>query len=171
MKKLLLIAGFALVLSLVGCGGGGDSNSGTSYAGTYTGTLTITLIAGSLGTLSETSNITIIITPDGTFSVTDDEGGTVTGQLAGDQLIFIEDMNVTEPGLTCSGSATYTATVNGVTVTGTVAGNSIVCNGVSIQVTGTISANIVSAASTSLRATSAAGIGFAKSALKRVNLK
>jgi len=170
MKKLLLIAGFALVLSLVGCGGGGDSNSGTPYAGTYTGTLTITL-TGSLGTFSETSNITIVITPDGTFSVTDDEGGTVTGQLAGDQLIFVEDMNFTEPGLTCSGSATYTATVNGVTVTGTVAGNSVVCNGVSIQVTGTISANIVSAVSTSLRATSAAGIGFAKSALKRVNLK
>ncbi len=131
MLKNSLIA-FLLLLTLTACGGG-DSDSGAmveptlpgtnvpaNFAGTYTGTLTVTASAAGL-TETDSFPITVTVTddamvrfdgddPDETFTVGLENDGTFRGNLP----IEVDD---------CSGNLSTTGQVDGTRVTGEVNGS------------------------------------------------
>ena len=128
LKNFVLVA----FLFLTACGGGSSGGGGsTQFAGTYSGTETLTItFQGQAETGS--GALTITITPDGRVTVVDEAGTVHRGSLNGVNFNAMGGAqgltDPSTPGVTCNINQTYVGSVNGNTITGTASG-SITCTG------------------------------------------
>lgn len=152
-RMAALTAGILLAAILAACGGGnepgevagdsagGDGSPGNPFAGTYNGFATATLSAKGLPPENISGTIQFVI--DNKGNVTSDPGipQSGTGKLKGNSFtVTVPGARFNEPGIVCQGSMLIKGTISGNTITGTLAGNGLACNGVLIQVEGTYSA-------------------------------
>ncbi len=166
-----LTTGLLLTVALVACGGGSSSGSGgrtgetgevggdaaggggspaNAFAGTYNGFATATLSAKGVPPEHISGSIQIVIDDKG--NVTSDPGisQSGTGKLKGNAFtVTVPGARFNEPGVKCQGSMLIKGTISGNTITGTLAGNGLTCNGVLIQVSGTYSATRAAAGAAS----------------------
>lgn len=135
MYKLTYFILIPVVLVLSACGGGSSDSGGGSappgdLAGTYTGPATVTVTAnGQSETVTDT--ITVVVDSKGNARIA---GTNINTAFDGDS--FAAVVPVSASGLSCSGSVTINGTVRGITITGTISGNSVTCEGVPIELSG-----------------------------------
>lgn len=131
MRKILFAF---LVVTIMGCDGGGSSsgssasvtntnttspdNIGSQYAGTYRGTLEGTYTAPNLGISdSASSPVTVVIRDNGDTTVTVD-GRTYTGSLDTDSITAVVNVNETSNDISCAGRINVNARISGNLISG-----------------------------------------------------
>jgi len=153
-KQIALLASFILAIFLTSCGGG-SSSGGPQFVGTYIGTATLTLSAPAGSETGENLGVQFVISPNGVVSVSD-PGMPVyaEGPLTGNTFLIIAAGSVLdEPGvLMCTGTFTFTGTISGNMMTGTVSSDNLGCNGVPFTLTGSFTATLQAQGSISLPA-------------------
>ena len=153
---LVFLAGIGLALT--GCGGGSSSSGGggatpAQLAGTYTatGTITVTTPDGASTTVPFSTSI-IVIGADGRVTIDPDTPFEVTGTLNGNSFaISTPAASLNDAELTCTGIITFSGTVSGTVINGSISGNDLICNNISVTITGTYTANKAAAATSSLQ--------------------
>ncbi|MEA3292082.1 MAG: hypothetical protein U9Q71_07260 [Pseudomonadota bacterium] len=151
--KNIWIAALSACLLLAGCsdddtkisgggGGGGDGGSESAkYAGTYKGTVTTKAESSSVGSASDTSDMTLVIHKDGTVTFTV-EGESVTGAITGNKFNIPFKIEWSEKLVTCKGNLVVSGTVSGTNISGPVSGTGS-CKAAgastSVKVTGNLS--------------------------------
>lgn len=138
-----LVTVFGVCLLLAGCGGSSDNDNGTGtsnsglalptsaasntdsssdFAGTYNGTISITVSAAGQSE-SFTDPITIVIDAAGNVTLTGSDGSTGTSPLSGNSFSDALALMETIDGAECSISLTVSGTVNGDTISGPISGD------------------------------------------------
>lgn len=121
----------ALLLSA--CGGGGSSGGGgggapvSPFAGTYSGSETITLTNPLIAPITAEGGIRATIQNNGAFTIIDSDGFSVDGTMNGSTLsgskttsgVTFPDM----PGVVCSQTISYNGTGSGNNISGTISGD------------------------------------------------
>lgn len=150
MKRYLICM---LAVMITACGGGGSSGGAggavsdggnNPFAGSYTGTATVTLSAPGVKPVTNTMPISIVISADGTIVVEDDGKVYGTGKLDGNSFAMTNAAQYSSDGITCTGPQSFSGTVSGTSITGRITGTAN-CTGpngsVSISMNGTFSAS------------------------------
>ena len=149
-KRVLLLSA---TLALAACddggtdisGGGGGSGDGGSesakHAGTYQGVVNTKAESKDFGSVTDKSDMTLVIHKDGTVTLTI-EGESVQGSISGSKFNIPFKIDWSDDGVTCKGNLVAGGTVSGNTVSGPVSGSGH-CNSIgvstSVKVTGTLS--------------------------------
>ena len=142
--KILHTFLISLALLLTACGGGGgDSSSGggseSTYVGTYTGMQSWTLSSPGVPSRTGEEPLTVVVASNGDVVITDSEGTKFTGTLTGESLSATGQLEgITIPGANCpAATITYTGTVSGTTITGSLNGayNCTVSTGATFKIT------------------------------------
>ena len=128
-----------------------------TFAGTYTGTETVTVSAPGVPDTTETFAISIAVTSVGGVTITDVDGTQYTGVLTGANFTATGSFTLDPiPDITCTPvTLTYSGTVSGTTISGTFSGSVSCTNTAGLSLTATVSgtftATRTAAATTSLR--------------------
>jgi hypothetical protein len=135
-----ITAGLVLLGVVAGCGGGGSGSTGSSVAGTYRGTASLTVTTGP-ASVTEHVPIVVVVSPDNAVSI---EGVPQTAPLSGNAFsIVVPAAALAGPGVDCTGgSASIDGTISGTTMAGTISSSQLVCNGLPATVTGTFTATL-----------------------------
>ena len=146
MNRIIAIL---LAIFMSACGGGGSSDGGgggaNPYTGTYIGTVTATFSAPGVPSMTESFAITVEINADGTVRIIDEEGTFSTGNMNGNSFSITDFVTSTENDVSCSGTQTFSGTVEGATISGQITASFSCTKGsqgpVHISVSGTLSAS------------------------------
>jgi len=145
MKSLRLVLIMIAGVSIAACSGGSSSGAGW-LAGTYTGSLTITVTSSANPgvAFTRTDTVFIVVNPGG--SVTSDQA--TIGSVNGSTIVFNVDVSqLNDPSLSCIGSIRFEGTITASTINGTISSSAnLSCNGIPMTFTGTFSFNRVSRA-------------------------
>ncbi len=135
--KLFKVILVAMVISLSGCtddessitsGGGGSgvaSDGGSTsakFAGTYTGTATLSISGSSIGDSSSTRDVTLLVRSNGTAQLTID-GDTIEGFVNGNTFGFSIQIVEKDGFVDCRATAILTGTIIGKVGSGTISGS------------------------------------------------
>ena len=122
----------------------GSTGDGASlYAGTYKGTVTVTVKALLLE-YSENSDVTIVVDSNGNYTVSTDSGFSGSGALDGNSFSFSRDGNISDSGINCSGTVGVKGTISGNSINGTTFTNNLMCNpDIGASISGTLNATKV----------------------------
>jgi hypothetical protein len=115
MKRLFYIVVIIPLLFLTACGGGSSSGGGGAFSGTYKGTTNLMVAIPNQAPVPISFPTTIVISPDGTVTITGNLQGTVvgdTGTISGNKITARGAGNFSPvSGVTCSGSEIWNGTV------------------------------------------------------------
>lgn len=140
MRRSVLLV---LAMMVIGCGGGGGSSSTGSEqvaAGTYRGTVNLT-VSGGGASASRSGPVVIVVSPDHNVTI---GSFPQSAPLNGNTFSLTSPASTLNgPGLNCpQGTVTNDGTISGPTINGTVSSNGVVCNGLPISITGTFTATL-----------------------------
>ena len=127
MRRLILSLFFVTSITLlIACGGGGASGGAGQFAGTYTGTETLTLSGGGVSAPVGTFPLLIVIA---SVTITDVDGIEYAGELAGNTFSASGVVPISPGGgITCQpATVTYAGSIAGVQITGNI-GSNFSCN-------------------------------------------
>lgn len=139
MRRWVLLV---LALMVIGCGGGSSSSTSSEQvaAGTYRGTVNLTVSGGGAST-NNSGSIVIAVSPDHIVTIGSfPQSAPLNGNTFS---LVVPASTLNGPGVTCpQGTMTNDGTFSGTTVTGTVSSNGVQCNGLAISLTGNFTANL-----------------------------